>query len=541
MLAATLTAMVGGAMPAQAADGNILPPFEIGQQWWICRGYNHGSHTGTSAYGIDLVGGPGCDNSAATGRTVKAPVGGTVYYYEAAHGNLCINKTGGGSYTLTHINPSVTSGAVAAGQVVGTVAAPQPNPDIAPMNNNVAHIHFQMWATANCYSGGNGGIPFDAAHGIRICGAPDLYAAGPVGTGNGTWSGTSFVGQNCGGSSQGLQAPSAITDPSTGRNIFYVGADGYIWQWSIQNGQWTNVKLTALSGGQAVAANTSPTAIYDSASGRNVFYVGADNAIWQWSVQNGQWTNVRLGGSVAPDSSPSAVADTTTGRNVFYVGANGAINQWSIQNGQWTNVSFGGTALGGTSPSAIADPATGRNVFYVGLDSKISQWSVQNGQWTNVGLSGMGGNKTVASHSSPSAVADTTTGRNVFYVGSDSFIYQWSVQNGQWTNFALTGTGGNEPAAQYSSPSVTVDNSTGRNIFYVGANHQIYQWSIQNGAWNNFMLTGAGGNAAADSNTSPGAIVDASTGTGRNAFYFNTGRIYQWSIQNGQWTNFQLQ
>jgi len=462
-------------------------------------------------------------------------MGGTIAYYQSTYGNLCLNVDGGKSITLTHIDSTLTSGTVTAGQLVGTVAAPGQRG-----NNGVAHIHFQMWSTSNCYS--SSGIPFDSANNARICGAPDLAASGPAGTGNGTWSGTSFTGVGCGGgNSQGLRAPSTITDPSTGRNIFYVGADNYIWQWSIQNGQWTNVKLTTPSGGQAVAPNTSPTAIYDSTSGRNVFYVGADNAIWQWSVQNGQWINFRLGGSVASDSSPSAVVDPTTGRNVFYVGANGSINQWSIQNGQWTNVSLGGTALGGTSPSAVVDPTTGRNVFYVGLDSKISQWSIQNGQWTNIALNGAGGNKTVASHSSPSAVVDPATGRNIFYVGSDSFIYQWSVQNGQWTNFALTGTGGSEPAAQYSSPSAVVDSSTGRNIFYVGTNNRIYQWSIQNGAWNNFMLTGAGGNATADSNTGPSAVVDTSTGTGRNVFYFNTGRVYQWSIQNGQWTNFQLQ
>lgn len=505
--------IVGAAGPAQAAMPAFQMPFPCGETW---KASTYSGHPAIdwNAYPDD------------NGRTVVASAAGTAsLYYEPLGGYQVIIDHGDGWKTVyAHLQQNGrVSGPVTAGQAIGLVGntgGVYPNGQVITFS---PHLHWEQIHN-------NVQQTTLYANGVALNPGSSADQTAP-----------SYTSNNCGSTSHGLLAPSAITDPSTGRNIFYVGADGYIWQWSLQNGQWVNFKLTTPSGAQAVAPNTSPTAIYDPTSGRNVFYVGADKAIWQWSVQNGQWVNFRLGGSVASDSSPSAVMDPTTGRNVFYVGVNGSINQWSIQNNQWTNVSLGGTALGGTSPSAVVDPTTGRNVFYVGLDSKISQWSVQNGQWTNVALNGAGGNKTVASHSSPSAVVDTTTGRNIFYVGSDSFIYQWSVQNGQWTNFALTGTGGNQPAAQYSSPSAVVDPSTGRNIFYVGANGQIYQWSIQNSAWNNFMLTGAGGNAAVDSNTSPGAVIDTSTGTDRNIFYFNTGRVYQWSIQNNQWTNFQLQ
>jgi len=192
-LSLALGAIVGVSAPVQAATGNILPPFDVGQTWNICQGYNNPNvtHTGTSSYGLDLTG-AGCDNSAS-GRNVRASMSGTVAYYQAAYGNLCINVDDGRSYTLTHINSSITSGTVTAGQLVGTVAAPGQRG-----NNGVAHIHFQMWSTSNCYS--SSGIPFDSAHNARICGAPDLAADGPTGTGNGTWSGTSFVGVSCDGS-----------------------------------------------------------------------------------------------------------------------------------------------------------------------------------------------------------------------------------------------------------------------------------------------------------------------------------------------------
>jgi len=128
-----------GAKPASAATGNILPPFDIGQTCNICQGYNGPvSHTGNSLYGLDLTGAR-CDNSAA-GRNVRASVDGTVSYYQGSTGTLCINIAGGRSYALTHIDSSITSGSVTAGQVVGTVASAGNRG-----NSNLAHLHFQIW------------------------------------------------------------------------------------------------------------------------------------------------------------------------------------------------------------------------------------------------------------------------------------------------------------------------------------------------------------------------------------------------------------
>jgi hypothetical protein len=177
-----------GVTAAHAATGNILPPFDEGQTWYICQGYDGTvSHTGTSQYGLDLTGSPNCGNGAA-GRNARAPLAGTVAYWQAAFGNLCVNVAGGRSYTLTHINASVTSGNVVAGQVLGTVGA------AGTLNNNgVAHIHFQLWSSPGCYN--SPGVPFDSAHSARICGAPDLTVGGPGS--NGQWSGTAFVGSSC--------------------------------------------------------------------------------------------------------------------------------------------------------------------------------------------------------------------------------------------------------------------------------------------------------------------------------------------------------
>lgn len=170
--------------------GNILPPFDTGQQWNICQGYNSNiTHNGTSATGLDLTD-SGC-NSGAAGRNVRVPVNGYIYYWQPAYGNLCINLSNGHSITLTHIDATVTSGNITAGQVVGTVAAAYTR-----NNNGTAHIHFQMWSASGCYN--NSVLPFSSANNARICGAPDMPFGG---TGsNGEYSGTTFTGDSCSGS-----------------------------------------------------------------------------------------------------------------------------------------------------------------------------------------------------------------------------------------------------------------------------------------------------------------------------------------------------
>lgn len=166
LVAAGLMA-VQPAAPAQAATGNIAPPFTIGESWSICQGYQSGTHAGD--YSLDLTVGDGCQTTSSTGRAARAVQSGTVSYVQPAYGNVCVNTDSGRSYAVIHLNASVGAGQrVTAGQQLGTVAAAyQRN------NNGVAHIHLQMFNAPGCaFTDPGAQVPFDAAHGARICGAP---------------------------------------------------------------------------------------------------------------------------------------------------------------------------------------------------------------------------------------------------------------------------------------------------------------------------------------------------------------------------------
>ncbi|MEO5950642.1 MAG: hypothetical protein ABIQ04_04295 [Candidatus Saccharimonadales bacterium] len=179
--------------PAYAdSPGNLYPPFDIGSSWNICQGFENasGTHNGSSHLALDLTN-SGCDN-AATGRVVRAPFTGSVSWYVASSGSLCVTALDGRSVMMTHIDSNLTPGTLVDNyQAVGNIAGPGQR-----QNNGVAHIHLQAWSSPMC-SNNNNQIPFDAAHNTRICGAPDFAANGPNTFNNGIWGSTRFIADAC--------------------------------------------------------------------------------------------------------------------------------------------------------------------------------------------------------------------------------------------------------------------------------------------------------------------------------------------------------
>ena len=360
---------------------------------------------------------------------------------------------------------------------------------------------------------------------------------------------------------ESLVAPSAVVEAGgSGRNVFYPGPSNDIWDWLVSNAHWENVALlTATGGTEPMAANTSPSAVVEAGgSGRNVFYVGANGRIWNWVVNGTHWENVELAAiGVGPNevaiTSPSAVVEAGgSGRNVFYVGANGRIWDWLLNGSHWENVELAATGVGPneiaiTSPSAVVEAGgSGRNVFYVGANGRIWDWVRVGTHWENVELATAGVGPNEAAVNSPSAVVEAGgSGRNVFYVGANGRIWDWLINGTHWENVELdaVGVGANEAAASGSSPSAVVEaGGSGRNVFYVGANGRTWDWLINGTHWENVELSavGVGANEAAATGSSPSAVVEAG-GSGRNVFYIGAnGRTWDWLINGTHWENTEL-
>jgi len=201
--------------PALALSSTISAPFDTGSVWYVCQGYNGSiSHTGSDSLALDftkqLCDGGQLSNTSSAGANVRSPLSGTVYWYGAAYGSLCVNTIDNRSIMLTHIASPLKAGdIVAQNQVVGAIG----NAGTVG-NGGIAHLHLQAWSSPGCATNP---VPFDSIHSAQLCGAPDMTVIGPNAYNNGTWSGTSFITQTCGGASAPIYR---LYSPVTKHHLF---------------------------------------------------------------------------------------------------------------------------------------------------------------------------------------------------------------------------------------------------------------------------------------------------------------------------------
>ena len=179
-----LPASVGA--ESEVAEGALLLPFDEGETWYVCRGYNHASHAG--GYALDLTFGSACSADASANRPALSPWSGVVSHKwgsasAAVWEGICINLDGGGSFKIGHVavDTSLVAGSrVVASQQVGTVH-PAGVGDVGP----TSHMHVEAYMTAGCDRSGER-VPFSQDAQLQC--APDLAWGGAGG--NGQWSGT---------------------------------------------------------------------------------------------------------------------------------------------------------------------------------------------------------------------------------------------------------------------------------------------------------------------------------------------------------------
>lgn len=170
----------------------LIPPFSVGETWYVCRGYNIDSHLHEAeidlSYSQDSLGSDpnsiGCNpntSNASTRRLVRSPGSGVIrsdnYLIPNSADHVCINLDGLGSTYIGHIDHEPANGfpapgdRVNAGDVIGSV-----NPAGVYSNNGYAHIHIHMYSAKNCDA--NFHVPFEDQRGTRLSCTPDLPYSG---------------------------------------------------------------------------------------------------------------------------------------------------------------------------------------------------------------------------------------------------------------------------------------------------------------------------------------------------------------------------
>jgi hypothetical protein len=210
---------------AHALPAPLLLPFNIGETWYVCQGYN-GQITHQNEPALDLSidsaspGSKGCTPATAnssTGKDVLAPGAGNTIRVDSDL--ICVNFDAGGSALLGHMGSRIANGHVAASDRLGVV-----NPPDAATNGGYAHIHIQAYSGRGCGSATK--VAFADATAARFQCAPDMPYIGtpnlPVGSANppNQYHGTSLSRCDAGGSQLDL----ALVIDTTGSMSPYIDA-----------------------------------------------------------------------------------------------------------------------------------------------------------------------------------------------------------------------------------------------------------------------------------------------------------------------------
>jgi hypothetical protein len=135
----------------------------------------------------------------------------------------------------------------------------------------------------------------------------------------------------------------ALFPPYDKANVFYVGPNGQVYNWSLKGYYWSSYEWTnsALGAGEAADAGDGLALAWQpSGTDANVYYVGANGQMYNWYWNGSSWANNPLGaGEAAGPGTAVATAwqPNGTDANVCYVGANGQVYNWCWNGSSWAN------------------------------------------------------------------------------------------------------------------------------------------------------------------------------------------------------------
>ncbi|MGN6254357.1 MAG: hypothetical protein ACTHO8_05175 [Solirubrobacterales bacterium] len=333
---------------------------------------------------------------------------------------------------------------------------------------------------------------------------------------------------------------SALIDPSGHRYVYYLGANGQSYEDNYGSGGWSNVALPESERG----STTQPTAVMDSNGYRYVFYTGTNRQVWENYWTGNTWTNEQVKTNeqifnntvaerTAANSSPSAVVNSADHQYVYYAGANGQVweDSFGWGEGGWANtqITNGQPVAANTSPAPLVDASGNRYIYYAGANGQVWEDYWNGSAWSNAQITN---GQPVAANTSPTALIDASGHRYVYYVGANGQVWEDYWNGSAWSNAQIAN---GQPVAANATPTALLS-SGNRYIYYVGANGQVWEDYWNGSAWGNAQI--ANGEAAA-AEFSPSALSDP--GGHRYVYYVGAnGQIWEDYWNGSAWGNAQI-
>ena len=232
-------------------------------------------------------------------------------------------------------------------------------------------------------------------------------------------------------------SPLVTAVPSvTGYRSYYIGSDSKIYDIGLANGHWIPSQITpavtcndvsCLAAGTLVTAVGAPTPSLFFISPKNFVNYSLETAPNVWSDPQ----EIPLGPSPRTGT-PLLTANLSPNHetDVFFIGEDNQIHEYSFHNGDWSSSVVDTSAPACRNPSSILGSSGARNytLYYFGEGNSICSLIFANKQWKSSYL-----DKKMRASASSTLGIDASTG-DLVYEGSENRLQSLRKDGDTWKN-----------------------------------------------------------------------------------------------------------
>jgi hypothetical protein len=287
--------------------------------------------------------------------------------------------------------------------------------------------------------------------------------------------------------------PLAVVARAAGdEEVYWRGADGYLWEDAESGGQWRGPMRTPIG-----SLGSSPAATIGSHGYDYVFWEGTNGQLWEAADYPTGWTAPTQLGFGPLGSQPTATSWTTSSGvaeiDVFWEGTGGALwrANYETSTGKWTGPSRLGMGPLGSPPTATEQGTSAGaqiQVYWKGATGRLALWEADTSggaTWSGPTSHGMG-----PLGSAPAVASLGYGNETVFWGGTFGRLWQANWDSASWNGVNLNGpiSVGFGPMA--SAPTVAAVPPNEYDVFWVGTDSDLWEAQLVGQTWTSVQSRG---------------------------------------------------
>lgn len=311
--------------------------------------------------------------------------------------------------------------------------------------------------------------------------------------------------------------PLAVIARASGNvEVYWRGADGYLWENAESGGVWQGPTRTPIAGLASPPAATIGSHGYDY-----VFWKGTNGQLWEAADYPQGWigpTQIGMGPLGSQPTAASILNSTGVSEiDVFWYGSGTGVNLWRANyltsTGKWSGPSEIGMGPLGSPPTATEQQTSAGaqiQVYWKGTNGALWEGDTSGASsWSGPTSHGMG------PLGSAPAVASLGYGNEyVFWGGTFGRLWQGAWDSASWNGVDLNGPTSIGFGPMASAPTVAAVPPNGYDVFWIGTDSDLWEAQLVGQTWTSFqnrgpMVASAPASAAPPTQTKPTPVTVA--------------------------------